>query len=115
MDCSKPSAMLSAFLSQSNIDDQKADQLEALRQEAHNMILQKAMLQLASPQNIPRNNFPSKIKDGELDQKTESHKQLKNYNHSLEKVRIKFPSGKNVENFEKSNSNDMFDGSNDVN
>lgn len=111
------SPMLKAFLSQSNINDTETDERQETEKLAHDTMMQKAMLQLASSQNISDYmNVPTKLSIGELDGKVEAHKNLKGYDHSLEKTRIKFKSIKGLNTGDISDvTNDMFDGSNDVN
>ena len=93
---SSNSPMLQAFLNQSNISDKKAE--EQLNQEK---LLQKenerkALLQFSRSQNIKDYiTIDSKIKESDINQKPEVHENFKNYDHSLEKVRIKFQAVKN--------------------
>lgn len=85
------SPMFQAFLSQTKIDDKAADKREEQEQLAHQANYNKAVLLLSRSQNCSDYmEIPSKLKKDELNQKTITHEKLKNYDHSLDKVRIKF-------------------------
>lgn len=90
------SPMLQAFLNQTNISNQ-SDQETDNRLEQENLIQKeierKALLQLSISQNIKDYMLiGSELKESDINQKPEVHKNFKNYDHSLEKVRIKFES-----------------------
>ena len=95
------SPMLKAFLEQSNINDSAADkrveELELLQKNRE----QQAILQLSRSQKISEYmQIQSNVKESDINQKTQPHEQFKNYDHSLEKVRIKFKSKENSEDCE---------------
>ena len=83
--------MFNAFLNQQKYTDPEADQIAKKIEQQKYENTQKAIEVLSRNQNISKyTSIPTNIKEGELNQKTESHPNLKNYDHSLEKVRIKF-------------------------
>ena len=90
------SPMLDAFLKQQKYTDQQARNIEIEIQKIKDKNLSKATTQMNRPQEIKLyTNVPTKLKEGELNHKTISHPQLKNYNHSLEMKRdIGLKSGK---------------------
>ena len=108
--------MLKAFLSQSKINDIDADKRQEAEKLSQDIMMQRAMLQLASSQKISEHiNIPSQLSNGELNNKIETHKNLNGYDHSLEKTRIKFKTIKNTQVGDINEvMNNMFNGSNDV-
>jgi hypothetical protein len=85
------SPMFDAFLKQQKYTDKEADQIEASIKQKTEDNVRKAKEILSRDQNISKyTSIPSNIKEGDLNQKTQSHHNFKNYDHSLEKVRHKF-------------------------
>ena len=68
--------------------DKDADKREQMEKEAAEFRMKAAISQLCKPINLSKTlNVPTKLKDGELNSKTESYLNYKNYDHSLEKNR----------------------------
>lgn len=113
--------MLSAFLAQSKINDSDADKLESDIAAFQKYNFDKASENFGIETRIAQHvSIPSKLADGQLDQKPNIHNNFKEYDHSLEKVRRKFPSI-TLKNTSDPNvgsvgevSQNMFDGSGDV-
>ena len=86
------SKMMDAFIKQTYGSPEKmeeaqykADQREADIESLAKHHEQLAITEMCKDQSFKSTvNIPSKLKDGELNQKTESHPKLKNYDHSLE-------------------------------
>jgi len=85
---SNPSPMLQAVMDQSKYTDEEASLVLAAIEEKKTDNVRKAREQLLRPQEIT--NIPSAIKPEDINQKHEAHPHFKNYDHSLEQVRIKF-------------------------
>jgi hypothetical protein len=87
------SKVLQAFMEQQKYTDEEAIAMENAVADMQNENFRKGMEQLGRPQEISKNlSVPTQLKEGELDQKTESHPHFKNYDHSLEKMRRSFKS-----------------------
>ena len=87
----KISPMLNAFLSQTKINDNEADEREERQKQLQDHFQKKFMEQLSSDQSILKAaGFPSQ--HPVINQKTEVHSNFKNFDHSTDKVRIRFPS-----------------------
>jgi len=85
------SPVLQAFLDQQTYTDQEAIEIENRIAKIQEKRYQEASSQLMRSQTI--NDYiavPSQIQNGDLDQKTEAHPQLKEYDHSLEQTRRSF-------------------------
>ena len=101
MDTDKPQSMLEAFLKAKGISDTKeADRLSDERERAYirqqRQIKRLALKKLSEwrPDSVSHElNIPTRLKTGELDNKTEVHKNFKNYDHSLEIDRWKAVGG----------------------
>jgi len=86
------SNLLKIIKENSKYTDQEADDIDSKIQEFKNQNEQKAIEQMHRDQSIGNCiELPTNLKSGELDQTTESHPHFKNYDHSLETTRIKFP------------------------
>lgn len=85
------SPMFKAFKEQQKYTDSEAiaieNQIEKIKEENY----QKGMEQLSRSQDIRHyTKIPTKIQPDELNQVPNVHPNFKNYDHSLEKVRLKF-------------------------
>jgi len=118
----KPS-MLDAFIQQtygSYENANKADEIAKEREQAiadlKVSIEKKAIEQLMkTPEVRSAMAIPTRLKDGQLDYKTEVHPNFKNYDHSCEKIIHSFPQAKGLNTGDVGDMMDgMFDGSNDV-
>lgn len=86
------SKMLDAFIQQTygsytkaQQADEQAEIRERLEAERQEKFHEMAVIEMLKDQSIKSAiSIPSKIKDGELNQKTESHQNFKNYKHDLE-------------------------------
>lgn len=91
-----PNDVLSAFVQQTYGSPQKAmeadkqaDQREAIAKAFAEDAHKKAVTQLCRNQSIASAmNIPSKLKEGQLNNKTVPHLQMANYDHSLETKRL---------------------------
>lgn len=99
---SNPSPMLQAVMDQSKYTDEEASRILASIEEKKADNVRKAREQLLQPQEIAKHTYiPSAIKPENINQKHEVHPHFKNYDHSLEQVRIKFnPEGTDSDGIE---------------
>jgi hypothetical protein len=93
------SEMLNAFLKNQKFTDEQADEYEQYLKDLERDHTRMAIEQLSSekPSLINFIGGQTQIKDGELDQKTIPHDHFKDYDHSLEKVRINFKRDQGIE------------------
>ena len=85
----KPSKMMQAFIDQKKVYD---EEVQALDQQMRDENERKALLHLATPKPslAEAAGIATQLKEGELDQKTEVHPNLRGYDHSLDMPRIRF-------------------------
>jgi hypothetical protein len=82
-----------AFFEQQRFTEAEADAYHAALDEVEGHNMTQAMMQLAQSQSIlERTNptdFPTQLKPGEINGKTEAHPNFANYDHSLDQCRSK--------------------------
>ena len=81
--------MMEAFIAQKKVYD---EDIKAIDQQMRAENERKALLHLATPKPslLDIIGGRTQLKEGELDQKTETHPRLKNYDHSLDMPRARF-------------------------
>ena len=80
--------ILKAVMGASKYTDEEADAMERAQQKFQQDQAAEFMKALARNQDIAKSvDIPTAIKEGELDQKTESHPHFANYDHSLDMKR----------------------------
>jgi hypothetical protein len=90
------SKVLKAFIDQQKVDPKIVDKQADLDQQAIEERYQELEKEIedklaATPPSLFKLlNLRTELKDGELNQKTEPHSKLAGYDHSLERVRMKF-------------------------
>lgn len=90
--------MLEAFLKQQKYTDKEAIAILNSIEDKKSENSKKAKQLILRSQNISDYaNIPTRLKEGELNQKTVAHPKLKNYDHSLEMVRKKFKHKDNID------------------
>lgn len=85
------SEILKIVKEQSKYTDQEASNIIAAQEQQKYDNEKKALAQINQNQNISNYiEIPTNIKNGELNQTTEPHPILKNYDHSLEMARARY-------------------------
>jgi hypothetical protein len=82
------SPMLDAFMSNQKFTDKEASDIEMEKQKFQQDRMEEAYEQLGRSQNISDHiDIPGNIIQENIDQVTESHPKLRDYDHNLERVR----------------------------
>jgi len=82
------SPMFKAFMENQKFSDKQADDIEIAKQQIAQDIMMEASKQLGRSQKISDYTLiAGELTENDINQKTESHPNLENYDHSLEKVR----------------------------